>query len=137
MIATALDNVQLGACTQDPDRWTTGPDNEAKALCRACPRRWLCARDVVASPGAEGLWAGVVIPEAGRARVRPAPTALFGRAQRIPRPRDRKIGLVPLGSDRCFEGSATERQREPLHGCIFAAHSPIAEPAGTIDSARN
>lgn len=67
MTATALDNLELGACTQDPDRWTTGPDNEAKALCRACPRRWLCARDAVESPGAEGLWAGVVIPEAGRA----------------------------------------------------------------------
>ncbi len=32
MTATALDNLELGACTQDPDRWTTGPDNEAKAL---------------------------------------------------------------------------------------------------------
>ena len=31
-------------------------------------RRWPCARDAVESPGAEGLWAGVVIPEAGRAR---------------------------------------------------------------------
>ena len=72
MTATALDNLELGACTQDPDRWTSnlgkGPDNEAKALCRACPRRWLCAREAVESPGAEGLWAGVVIPEAGRAR---------------------------------------------------------------------
>ncbi len=72
MTATALDNLELGACTQDPDRWTStlgkGPDEEAKALCRACPRRWLCARDAVESPGAEGLWAGVVIPEAGRAR---------------------------------------------------------------------
>ncbi|BBZ42160.1 WhiB family transcriptional regulator [Mycobacterium conspicuum] len=72
MTATALDNMELGACTQDPDRWTLvpgkGPDVEAKVLCRACPRRWLCARDAVESPGAEGLWAGVVIPEAGRAR---------------------------------------------------------------------
>jgi WhiB family transcriptional regulator, redox-sensing transcriptional regulator len=68
MTATALETVELGACTQDPDRWTTGLDDEAKVLCRACPRRWLCARDAVESPGAEGLWAGVVIPEAGRAR---------------------------------------------------------------------
>jgi WhiB family transcriptional regulator, redox-sensing transcriptional regulator len=68
MTATALSNISLGACTQDPDRWTTAPDIEAKALCRACPRRWLCAREAVESPGAEGLWAGVVIPEAGRAR---------------------------------------------------------------------
>jgi WhiB family transcriptional regulator, redox-sensing transcriptional regulator len=57
-----------GACTRDPDRWTTAPDDEAKALCRACPRRWLCAREACELPGAEGLWAGVVIPEAGRAR---------------------------------------------------------------------
>ena len=69
MTATALYNIPLGACTQDPDRWTTTPDAEAKALCRACPRRWLCARGRrVESAGAEGLWAGVVIPEAGRAR---------------------------------------------------------------------
>lgn len=58
----------LGACTQDPDRWTTTPDDEAKALCRACPRRWICAREAVESAGAEGLWAGVVIPEGGRPR---------------------------------------------------------------------
>jgi WhiB family transcriptional regulator, redox-sensing transcriptional regulator len=68
MSATALYNIPLGACTQDPDRWTTAPDDEAKALCRACPRRWLCAREAVESPGAEGLWAGVVIPDGGRAR---------------------------------------------------------------------
>jgi WhiB family transcriptional regulator, redox-sensing transcriptional regulator len=57
-----------GACTLDPDRWTTAPDDDAKALCRACPRRWLCAREACESPGAQGLWAGVVIPEGGRAR---------------------------------------------------------------------
>jgi WhiB family redox-sensing transcriptional regulator len=43
-------------------------DAEAKALCRACRRRWPCAREAVESPGADGLWAGVVIPEAGRGR---------------------------------------------------------------------
>jgi WhiB family redox-sensing transcriptional regulator len=68
MTATALFNIPLGACTQDPDRWTTAPDEEAKTLCRACPRRWACAREAVESSGAEGLWAGVVIPESGRAR---------------------------------------------------------------------
>lgn len=68
MTATALYNVPLGACTQDPDRWTSAPDAEAIALCRACPRRWPCAREAVESPGAEGLWGGVVIPEAGRGR---------------------------------------------------------------------
>lgn len=57
-----------GACARDPERWTTAPDDEAKALCRACPRRWPCARDACELPNAEGLWAGVVIPEAGRPR---------------------------------------------------------------------
>lgn len=32
-------------CADDPDRWTTSPDDGAKALCRACPRRWLCAQE--------------------------------------------------------------------------------------------
>ncbi|MCV7029399.1 WhiB family transcriptional regulator [Mycobacterium sherrisii] len=68
MTATAVYNIPLGACTNDPDRWTTEPDAEAKALCRACPRRWRCARDAVEIPGAEGLWAGVVIPQSGRPR---------------------------------------------------------------------
>jgi WhiB family transcriptional regulator, redox-sensing transcriptional regulator len=68
MTATASYNVPLGACTTDPDRWTSNPDDEAKALCRVCPRRWPCARDAVESPGAEGLWAGIVIPEDGRPR---------------------------------------------------------------------
>ncbi|BBZ72589.1 WhiB family transcriptional regulator [Mycobacterium paraseoulense] len=68
MTAIPLFNTPLGACTRDPDRWTTAPDAEAIAACRACPRRWMCARDAVESPGAEGLWAGVVIPESGRPR---------------------------------------------------------------------
>jgi WhiB family transcriptional regulator, redox-sensing transcriptional regulator len=56
-------------CAADPDRWTTvDPDDEAKALCRECPRRWLCAGEAWRTPGAEGLWAGVVIPESGRGR---------------------------------------------------------------------
>jgi WhiB family transcriptional regulator, redox-sensing transcriptional regulator len=66
--ATADYRYRPGACSRDPDRWTTAPDDEAKVLCRACPRRWLCAREACELPGAEGLWAGVVIPETGRAR---------------------------------------------------------------------
>ena len=31
------DELQLGACTKNPERRTTAPDDEAKALCRACP----------------------------------------------------------------------------------------------------
>lgn len=63
-----FDETTLGACTSDPERWTTMPDDEAKAICRACPRRWLCAREACESPRAEGLWAGIVIPESGRGR---------------------------------------------------------------------
>jgi WhiB family redox-sensing transcriptional regulator len=56
------------ACTRDPERWTTTADEGAKALCRACPRRWLCAQEACKTPGAEGLWAGILIPAAGRGR---------------------------------------------------------------------
>lgn len=56
------------ACTRDPDLWTTTADERAKALCRTCPRRWPCAQEACRTPGAEGVWAGICIPEAGRAR---------------------------------------------------------------------
>jgi len=41
---------------------------ELKALCRACPRRWLCAKEALETPGAQGMWSGVHIPEYGRGR---------------------------------------------------------------------
>lgn len=56
------------ACAANPERWTTHPDEEAKALCRACPARWLCAREAWETPGAQGLWAGVEIAASGRSR---------------------------------------------------------------------
>jgi WhiB family transcriptional regulator, redox-sensing transcriptional regulator len=59
---------QSAACTRDPDRWTTTADEGAKALCRACPLRWRCAQEACMTPGAEGVWAGILIPESGRAR---------------------------------------------------------------------
>ena len=65
------DGVPIGVCTRDPERWTTLPDAEAKAACRACPRRWLCAREACESPRAEGLWAGIFVPESGRGRTVP------------------------------------------------------------------
>jgi WhiB family transcriptional regulator, redox-sensing transcriptional regulator len=56
-------------CLDDPDRWLDcGDDPELKALCRACPRRWSCAKEALETPGAEGMWSGVNIPEAGRGR---------------------------------------------------------------------
>jgi len=58
----------VGACIQDPDRWMTSTDEATKAICRSCPKRWLCARDAVETPGAEGIWAGIVVPESGRGR---------------------------------------------------------------------
>lgn len=56
------------ACQVDPDRWTERADEGAKALCRECPLRWQCAREACETAGAEGLWAGIVIPEGGRGR---------------------------------------------------------------------
>ena len=57
-------------CVDDPDRWTSDYDDpELKSLCRlACPRRWQCAKDALQTPGANGVWAGVFIPERGRSR---------------------------------------------------------------------
>ena len=51
----AVYETPIGACTRDPERWTTTADNEAKAICRACPRRWLCAREACEVAKAEGL----------------------------------------------------------------------------------
>lgn len=69
MTAVSLDGLPLGACTQNPEQWTTFADEQAKSLCRQCPRRWACAREAVELPRAEGLWAGIVIPaDEGRGR---------------------------------------------------------------------
>jgi WhiB family redox-sensing transcriptional regulator len=68
MTASLTNKTWVAPCSSDPERWTTAPDNEAKAICRGCPRRWLCAREACELPGAEGLWAGIVIPDAGRPR---------------------------------------------------------------------
>ena len=68
MTAVMVDEFPLGACAADPERWMSTPDDEAKAICRACPRRWLCAKEAVELPGAVGLWAGIDIPESGRGR---------------------------------------------------------------------
>jgi len=56
------------SCSRDPDRWMTATDDATKAICRSCPRRWLCAREACETPRATGMWAGVVIPEGGRGR---------------------------------------------------------------------
>jgi WhiB family transcriptional regulator, redox-sensing transcriptional regulator len=58
----------VGAYVDDPERWITTIDEQAKAACLNCPRRWLCAREACEMPRAEGMWAGVAIPEAGRGR---------------------------------------------------------------------
>ena len=56
-------------CLTDPDRWAIGgEDAELKTLCRACPRRWLCAKEALETPGAEGMWSAVHIPKDGRGR---------------------------------------------------------------------
>lgn len=66
--APTVDDSPMGACTRDPDRWTTIADEGAKALCRACPLRWRCAQEACSTAGAEGVWAGILIPEQGGAR---------------------------------------------------------------------
>lgn len=59
----------LGLCVSDPDRWALGGDDpELKALCRGCPRRYLCAADALATPAIEGMVASVWIPSEGRGR---------------------------------------------------------------------
>lgn len=68
MNAVTMDGLPIGECTSDPDRWIAAADEDAKTICRMCPRRWACARDAVELPDAEGLWAGIVIPEEGRRR---------------------------------------------------------------------
>lgn len=70
-MTTALqhDELPIAACVNEPERWTTTtPDEAAKAICRSCPRRWLCAREACELPGVEGLWAGIVVPAPGRYR---------------------------------------------------------------------
>jgi WhiB family redox-sensing transcriptional regulator len=67
-VSTVIDESLRAACTRDPDRWTTTADEGAKALCRGCPLRWQCAQAACRTPGAEGVWAGIMIPESGRAR---------------------------------------------------------------------
>jgi WhiB family redox-sensing transcriptional regulator len=68
MYSMLMDETSAGLCTRDPDRWTTIADEGAKELCRSCPRRWRCAQEACEIPGAEGVWAGILIPESGRAR---------------------------------------------------------------------
>ncbi|WP_326545848.1 WhiB family transcriptional regulator [Mycolicibacterium sp. ND9-15] len=67
-IALGTDEAPFTACTRDPDRWAVGADDGAKELCRACPRRWLCAQEACQTSGASGVWAGIYIPDSGRAR---------------------------------------------------------------------
>jgi WhiB family transcriptional regulator, redox-sensing transcriptional regulator len=64
---SSLDTV-VRACIDDPDRWMAAIDDAAKAVCRNCAGRWLCAREACEMPGAEGMSAGIVIFEAGRGR---------------------------------------------------------------------
>lgn len=100
---SSLDAV-VGACVDDPDRWMTAIDDDAKALCRDCPRRWLCARDACETPRAEGMWAGIVIPEAGRdARTRCTDCVHWpsgAATQFAGRPGDRPDGGRLAGADR-------------------------------------
>jgi WhiB family redox-sensing transcriptional regulator len=59
----------LSPCLADPDRWAAGGDDpQLKTLCRACPRRFACAREALDTPGIEGMIAAVYVPTVGRGR---------------------------------------------------------------------
>ncbi|KRD07748.1 transcription factor WhiB [Mycobacterium sp. Root265] len=68
MNALGMDGLPVGECTRNPDLWTNTEDEQAKAICRMCPRRWACAREACELPRAEGIWAGIAVPESGRGR---------------------------------------------------------------------
>jgi WhiB family transcriptional regulator, redox-sensing transcriptional regulator len=68
-VMLALRPATSSPCLADPDRWAAGGDDpELKALCRGCLRRWVCVKEALQTPGAEGMWAGVNIPKEGRGR---------------------------------------------------------------------
>jgi WhiB family redox-sensing transcriptional regulator len=68
MLNKGLRPTPMTPCRFDPERWAVGGDDpELRVLCRACPRRWLCAKEAVETPSAEGMWSGVNIPT-GRGR---------------------------------------------------------------------
>jgi WhiB family transcriptional regulator, redox-sensing transcriptional regulator len=59
----------ISPCIADPERWSSGGNDPAlKALCRGCPRRWLCAKEALDTPGIEGMVAAVHVPAEGRGR---------------------------------------------------------------------
>lgn len=59
----------LSPCVADPDRWTTAADDpHLKTLCRGCPRRFVCAKEALDTPGIEGMVAAVYVPKEGRGR---------------------------------------------------------------------
>ena len=59
----------LSPCMADPVRWDVGGDDpELKALCRACPRRWRCAKEALHTPGVDGMVAGIHVAKDGRGR---------------------------------------------------------------------
>ncbi|MBJ7463822.1 MAG: transcription factor WhiB, partial [Mycolicibacterium sp.] len=38
MNALGMDGLPIGECTRNPDLWTNTEDEQAKAICRMCPR---------------------------------------------------------------------------------------------------
>ncbi len=57
----------VGACVDDPERWITTIDEQAKAVCLNCRRRWLCARGL-RDASRRGDVGRRRHPEAGRGR---------------------------------------------------------------------
>ena len=139
--ATYLE-VPVGACTSDPERWTTRADAEAKAICRGCPRRWMCARDAVELPRAEGF-VGRNRHPGGRPwpHLRAQATSFAGRAQRLPCPGDspgvsrvRRDAGIPKLVRPLHHATVPGMPRVPLQNCRFSDHSPrgaMAAPSST------
>ena len=67
---TLTSQTLLTVCVADPDRWASAPDADpgAIAACRVCPRRFRCAQEACETSAVHGIWAGVFVPESGRAR---------------------------------------------------------------------
>ena len=63
-------------CVTNPNRWADGGNDPAlKALCRRCPRRWLCAKEALHTPAVQGMIAGVHVPDPSQPGPGPSPCA--------------------------------------------------------------
>ena len=112
-------------CLADPDRWAEGGnDPELKALCRGCPRRWLCAKEALETPAAVGHVVGRSPPQRRpRTHVRPASAALVGRPRRPPR-QFRGTASASNRTDMRVVRRAEPASDEVLRQCVSRVQPP-------------